>query len=268
LTYVSVATGFKSGGLSDGGRRHLPEELTNYELGLKSQLFGNALTLNLSAFMMDYEDMQVSAVERLPSGQQQLVTSNAASASIEGLEMEFAWRPTPNDVLSGFASFLRAEFDEFLTIDTTYFDQGNLDNTVNLSGRPLRHAPDFSFTGTYEHEFAMPWGGVLVPRISLHYETETIITAFNDVYPDLYRGAGAQDAYTQTDVSLRYAAPKGNWTVEAFVQNLEDEEVKTDIQNVGASSNGTPTSAPTNLGTWLAFYNPPRTYGLRMHIDF
>ncbi len=39
--------------------------------------------------------------------------------------------------------------------------------------------------------------------------------------------------------------------MEAFVLNVEDEEVKTDIQNVGASSNGTPTSAPTNLGTWL-----------------
>jgi iron complex outermembrane receptor protein len=268
LTYVSVATGFKSGGLSDGGRRHLPEELTNYEVGLKSQLFENALTLNLSAFLMDYQDMQVSAVERLPSGQQQLVTSNAASASIEGLEVEFAWRPSPNDVVSGFASFLNAEFDEFLTIDTTYFDQGNLGNTVNLSGRPLRHAPDFSFTGTYEHSFAMPWGGTLVPRLSLHYETDTIITAFNDVFPELYAGAGAQDEYTQTDVSLRYEAPKGNWTVEAFVQNLEDEEVKTDIQNVGASSNGTPSSAPTNLGTWLAFYNPPRTYGLRMHVNF
>ncbi len=268
LSYFSVATGFKSGGLSDGGRRHLPEELTNYEVGLKSEFFDKALTLNLSAFFMDYQDMQVSAVERLPSGQQQLVTSNAASASIKGLEAEFAWRPTSNDVLSGFASVLRAEFDEFQTIDTTFFDQGNLGNTVDLAGRPLRHAPDFSFTGTYEHKFTMPGGGALVPRLSLHYETETIITAFNDVYPGLYQGAGAQDAYTQTDLSLRYEAPKGNWTVEAFVQNLEDEEIKTDIQNVGSSSDGTPTSAPTNVGTFLAFYNPPRTYGLRMHVNF
>ena len=52
------------------------------------------------------------------------------------------------------------------------------------------------------------------------------------------------------------------------MQNIEDEEVKTDIQNVGASSNGTPTSSPTNLGTWLGFYNPPRTYGLRLHVNF
>jgi iron complex outermembrane recepter protein len=268
LGYASVSTGFKSGGLSDGGRRHLPEELTSYEVGFKTELLENALTLNVAAFMMDFEDMQVSAVERLPSGQQQLVTSNAASASIDGLEAEFSWRLTKNDVLSGFASYLQAEFEDFLTIDTTFFDAGNLGNTVNLSGRPLRHAPDFSFTGMYEHQFVMPGGGTLAPRISLHYETESTITAFNDIYPNLYQGAGAQDAYTQTDVSLRYDAPQGNWTVEAFVQNLEDEEVKTDIYNVGASNNGSPTSGPTSLGTWMGFYNPPRTYGLRLHVNF
>jgi iron complex outermembrane receptor protein len=267
MSYASVSTGFKSGGLSDGGRRHLPEELTNYELGLKSE-FGDSMLLNVAAFYMDYQDMQVSAVERLPSGQQQLVTSNAASSSIKGVEAEFTWRPTESDTLFGFASWLDAQYDEFLTIDTVYFDQGNLANTVDLAGEPLRHAPEFSVTGIYEHEFAMTSGASIVPRISFHYETDTTISAFNDVYPDLYRGAGGQDAYTKTDLSLRYEAPDRNWSIEAFVLNVEDEEVKTDIQNVGASSNGTPTSAPTNLGTWLGFYNPPRTWGMRLHVNF
>jgi iron complex outermembrane receptor protein len=267
MSYLSVSTGFKSGGLSDGGRRHLPEELTSYEVGFKSE-FGNSLTLNLAAFYMDYQDLQVSAVERLPSGQQQLVTSNAASASIKGLEAEFNWRLTEADTLAGFASALDAQYDEFRTIDTTYFDSANLGNTVDLGGRPLRHAPDFSVTGIYEHAFSLTSGARIVPRVTFHYETETTISAFNDVYPTLYRDAGVQDAYTKTDASLRYEAPQGKWAVEAFVQNLEDEAVKTDIQNVGASSNGTPTSGPTNLGTWLGFYNAPRTWGMRVHVDF
>lgn len=267
MTYLSVSTGFKSGGLSDGGRRHLPEELTNYELGFKSELLNNALTLNVAAFFMDYTDMQVSAVERLPGGQQQLVTSNAASASVKGVEAEVTWQITDNDSLMAFASFLDAKYDEFYTIDTTFFDQNNLSNTVNLSGEPLRHAPDFSVTGTYEHRFTAGSGHV-VPRVTFHYQTDTAISAFNDVYPSIYQDAGMQDAYTQTDVGVRYEAADDKWTVEAFVQNLEDEAIKTDIYNVGASSNGTPTTAPTNLGTWLGFYNPPRTYGVRFHVNF
>ena len=268
LTYASVSTGFKSGGLSDGGRRHRPEDLTNYEVGAKATFLGGALVLNGSAFYMDYNDMQVSAVERLPSGQQQLVTSNAAAATIKGVELEFAWRPTPNDRLSGFASWLNAEYDEFLTIDTTYFNAGNLGNTVDLAGQPLRHAPEFSLTAVYEHDFVLANGGRIVPRAQFHYESDTVISAFSKVYPNLYRGAGEQDAYTKTDLSLRYEAPERRWEVEVFVQNLENEAVKTDIQNIGASSNGTPTSAPTNLGTWVGFYNPPRTYGLRVGARF
>ncbi|MDP3745750.1 MAG: TonB-dependent receptor [Phenylobacterium sp.] len=268
MTYASVSTGFKSGGLSDGGRRHLPEELTSYEVGAKTVLLDGALTLNAAAFFMDYQDLQVSAVERLPSGQQQLVTSNAAAATIKGVELEFAWRPTENDRLSGFASILNAEYDEFLSIDTTYFDQGNLANTVDLAGQPLRHAPEFSATVIYEHDFDLASGGRIVPRIQFHYEGDTVISAFNNVYPSLYRGAGAQDAYTKTDLAVRYEAPDDRWQVEAFVQNIENEAVKTDIQNIGASSNGTPTSGPTNLGTWVGFYNPPRTWGVRLHARF
>lgn len=268
MLYVSGSTGFKSGGLSDGGRRHLPEELTNYEVGWKATYPDSRLSLNVAAFYMDYEDLQVSAVERLPSGQQQLVTSNAAAASIKGVEVEFGWYPTAYDSFTGFASWLDAEYDDFQTIDTTYFDGGNLDNTVNLAGQPLRHAPEFSLTGIYEHSFLLDNGGAVVPRITFHYETDTIISPFNDVYPDLYRDEGQQDAYTRTDLSLRYQSPKGNWTIEGFVLNLEDEDVKTDIAAVGNSSNGTPTSPPTNRGHLLAFYNPPRTVGVRVNVRF
>ncbi len=267
MTYASVSTGFKSGGLSDGGRRHLPETLTNYEVGFKASL-GRALTFNAAAFYMDYKDLQVSAVERLPSGQQQLVTSNAASATIKGFEGELNWAITEADTLSGFFSVLDAEYDEFLTIDTTFFDSANLGNTVDLGGRKLRHAPTFSATAIYEHAFEFGNGGRLVPRIQFHYETKSTLSPFNDVYPTLYRGAGEQKAFTKTDLSVRYEGADGNWTLEAFVQNLEDKAIKTDIQNIGASSNGTPTTAPTNLGNWVAFYNPPRTYGARLSYRF
>jgi iron complex outermembrane recepter protein len=268
MLYLSGATGFKSGGLSDGGRRHLPEELTSYELGWKTALAEGALGVNVAAFFMDYEDLQVSAVERLPSGQQQLVTSNAAAASIKGVEVELGWRPSQRDSLTGFASWLDAQYDDFETIDTTYFDAGNLANTVNLAGQPLRHAPEFSVTGIYEHTFALSNGGSLVPRVTFHYESETIISPFNDVYPDLYRDEGAQDAYTKTDVALRYQSAKRNFTVEGFVLNVEDEEIKTDIVAVGNSSNGTPAAPPTSRGFLLGFYNPPRTWGVRLNVNF
>jgi outer membrane receptor protein involved in Fe transport len=75
-----------------------------------------------------------------------------------------------------------------------------------------------------------------------------------------------QEAYTKTDVALRYA--KGDWSVEGFVLNVEDEDVNTDIVAAGNSSNGTPTSPPTSRGHLLGFYNPPRTWGVRLNVNF
>ena len=55
----------------------------------------------------------------------------------------------------------------------------------------------------------MPGGGALSRGSASTTRPRRDLTAFNDVYPTLYNGAGAQDAYTQTDVSLRYDVAEG-----------------------------------------------------------
>ncbi|WP_171160849.1 TonB-dependent receptor [Usitatibacter palustris] len=259
LGYATYSEGFKSGGLSDGGRRHKPEYLTNYEVGLKTELWNRSLSLNLAAFYMKYDDMQVSAVERLPSGQQQLVTSNAAKSTISGIEAEFSWLITPRDRLVGNVAWLDAKFDDFLTCDSALVDCGNPANFVNLAGSKLRHAPKFSATAMYEHEFVLNGGGRIIPRLQVHYQTESFLSEFNTTPPSSvvagsFEGARRQDAYTTLDLSLRYQSPKAQWILEAFVLNATDEAVKTDAAFVNS--------------TWVAFYNNPRTYGARLSYRF
>lgn len=260
LTYFTISEGFKSGGLSDGGRRHKPEYLTNYEVGFKSEAFNRRMAFNVAAFYMKYDDMQVSAVERLPSGQQQLVTSNAASATIKGIEAELSWLITPVDRLVGNASFLEAKFDDFLTCDSAMTDCGNPVNFVNLSGANLRHAPKFSITAAYEHEFRWQ-GGAIVPRAQVHYQAKSYLSEFNttpgpSVVPGSFEGARVQDAYTTLDLSLRYQSPRNTWLAEVFVLNATDKAVKTDAFWVADTS------------SWLAFYNAPRTVGARLSYRF
>jgi iron complex outermembrane recepter protein len=259
LGYATISEGFKSGGLSDGGRRHKPEYLTNYEIGAKSEFFNRALALNVAAFYMKYKDMQVSAVERLPSGQQQLVTSNAAKSTIKGLEAELSWLITPNDRLTGNMSFLNAKFDDFLTCDSALVDCGNPVNFVNLAGQNLRHAPRFSFTAVYEHEFAVRGGGRVVPRAQVHYQAKSYLSEFNttpgpSVVAGSFEGARAQESYSTYDLSVRYQSPKNSWIVEGFVMNVGDKAIKTDAYFAN--------------NVWFAFYNAPRTYGARVSYRF
>jgi iron complex outermembrane receptor protein len=48
MAYASVSTGYKSGGLQDGGLHYGPETLTNYEVGTKNTLFDGAVHFNNS----------------------------------------------------------------------------------------------------------------------------------------------------------------------------------------------------------------------------
>lgn len=263
MTYATVSTGFKSGGLSDGGRRHKPEFLTNLELGAKAEFFNRALAVNLAGFAMKYKDMQVSSIEYTGTGtarQQQLVTSNAARANINGLEAEWSWRVTPAARLSGHASVLDAKYDDFLTCDSALLDCAVAANAQNLSGQQMPHAPKFSTTVAFEHDFAAA-GGKFTPRVQLHHQSRTKLSPFGEMDSRYAANARAtpdarlQAAYTTADLSLRYEEGKGRWFVEAFVVNVGDEKVKTDASWVTGS-------------TWTSFYNPPRSFGLRTQVRF
>ena len=261
LTYATLSSGFKSGGLSDGGRRHLPEKLTNLEFGAKSEFFDRSLALNLAAFWMKYKDMQVSSIEYTGTGQQQLVTSNAAKSTIRGIEAEWSWRLSKTDRFSGNLSLLDAQYDDFVTCDSALLDCADAANVVNLKGTALPHAPKFSTTVAYEHDFVTGAGGKWTPRVQLHHQTETLIGQFGEIGANAPAAARAnpdarkQKGYSTVDLSLRYEEPRGRWYTEAFVVNAGDTEVKTDASWLTGS-------------TWASFYRPPRTMGLRANLRF
>src|SRR5690606_30076771 len=67
-TYATISRGYKGGGIQtniqlaeEGAREDFDEEIVwNYEIGVKSELFGRRLRLNAAAFYMDWQDMQVN----------------------------------------------------------------------------------------------------------------------------------------------------------------------------------------------------------------
>jgi iron complex outermembrane receptor protein len=77
---------------------------------------------------------------------------------------------------------------------------------------------------------------------------------------DFNRPSDRQEAYTRTDLSLRYESGNG-WLIEAFVQNLEDEAVKNNVDLRGNQPGaGGVAGFP---GVARAFLDAPRTYGVR-----
>ena len=252
LFYASVSTGYKSGGLQDGGKTYGAETLTNYELGSKHTLMGGTVKINNALFYENFKDFQFSAPVTNPDGTRGLATSNAAGAKIVGFESEIAAKLSKDDKVQVAISYTpKAELGHLIGGTNDYAlpvcKVPGISNCLDVTGFTMPHAPKFTAQVQYQHTLHLG-DATLTPRISVHYENASWLSVFN-------LGEGDQQkAHSRSDLGLRYASSKNNWYFDAFVRNVTDEKIKTSAGNSG--------------GAWVAQYLAPRTVGINVGIDF
>lgn len=268
LLYASVGTGFRGGGLEASGnapqyRQYQPETVTNYEAGIRSSLMGGRLYLSGTVFNMDYKDLQVSSIVLNPlTNQVSAVTTNAATARLRGVELEATFKPGRADRISGFLTYLDAKIRSFPTASDNLNSAsgnynaltgifGNLPLPTNLlrdvSGNELPNAPKWGARASYAHIFDLGGSGSLTPSVDFYYQSRT--------YSDIQNYAQSRRAaYTKTDLNLRYETDGGQLSITAFVNNLEDKRVPNNLVTVWSST--------------TVNYDPPRTYGVRLGMQF
>jgi iron complex outermembrane receptor protein len=262
LVYGKVSTGFKGGGFDAIGT-YKPETNTAYEAGWKQTFGDRGSTFNLSAFYYDYKDLQVSVLLDTTKGGQ---TFNAGKATIYGAEASADFALTDNDTFRASVNYLHARYDELLaqfnvyTVPGTGPDingVGDLDPTTpeieqpNFKGNTPAFSPEYILTLDYSHVFDLGGVGSLTARANTMYKDSYFTDFFN--YKD-----SEQEGYWQTDVSLEYAPQQGHWSILAFAKNLEDERPLTYGSFVSAG--------PDDIYNWQ--FGTPRTYGVRISIDF
>ncbi|MDG2529022.1 TonB-dependent receptor [Caulobacter endophyticus] len=270
MLYANVATGYKAGGYYDGiaDNVYAPEKITSYEAGVKNRFLDNRLQVNATAFLYDYRDFQVSALGTI-GGQDATVTLNADKAKIYGLEFETNLALTEHDRIDATLGWLHAEYTDFVLPRGDSFSNNNANATVaacytanyaaaaprstDFSGCRMARTPEWTFNLGYQHIWELSFGGALTGRIQTHYETSKNLE---------YHGfaENKEGAFTKTDVSLTYASPDDRWTLQGYVRNLEDDDVRT-----ASAPNSTTGLATNGAGE---FYAPPRTYGLRLGVTF
>ncbi|MED5621075.1 TonB-dependent receptor [Ideonella sp. BN130291] len=251
MVYASVSSGYKSGGLQDGGVPYGSETLTNYEVGTKNTFLGGRVRFNNALYYEKFKGFQFSAPVTNPDGTHSLATSNAEGAKVYGFESELAAKLTDNDRVQASFAYTHTELGHLIGGSNDYrlptCTVPGISTCLDVTGNQLPHAPKFAAQVMYEHTFQLGNGDTLAPRISVHYETASWLSVFNMGDPD------RQKAYSRTDLGLRYASSK-DWWVDLFVRNAENGKVKTSAQNA--------------FGPWQAQYLPPRTYGLNAGVSF
>lgn len=255
MWYASVSTGYKSGGLQDGGRTYAPETLTNYELGTKHTLMDGAVKISNALFYENFKDYQFSAPVTNPDGSRTLATTSAEGAKITGFETEIAAKLTKDDKIQVSLAYTpKAKLGKLLAgsndyvIPTCVADK-TVSNCVDVTGVTMAHTPKIQMQIQYQHTIQLG-NATLTPRISVHYESESNLSVFSDYFgaPD------KQGAYSRTDLGLRYEGDK--FYMDFFVRNVGNGNVKTSAQNGNTG------------GIWVAQYLPPRTFGVNAGFNF
>lgn len=153
MTFLSAAEGFKAGGFNSLGADTVnnkletfdPENVRNYELGLKSTWLDNQLMLNLSAYHFTYDDMQLLKLTG-PAGFIPTYNIGNADAEGDGYEMEFRWRMNDNFTVHANYSGIDTEYTAY---DYTQFPGETAAD--DITGKEMSNMPDkynIGFTAT------------------------------------------------------------------------------------------------------------------------
>lgn len=214
-----------------------PENVRSFEGGIKSDLFDNRLRINLGYFYQKYDDIQRLVQFAVPGESPEQQLFNAASATIQGLELEASALPLPGLRLDANVGYLNARYDSF----------------NNLTGLPPGTDPtDLKFDrvpewtvylgATYDHEFDSD------SRLSLHAAYSWRSHVYTDV---LNTPVLEQDSYGLLNASVNYEF--GRFSIGAFGRNILDKEYA-EIKSAGLGYN--------------AFGGSPRYYGVNLGVRF
>jgi len=184
-----------------------PEYVSNFEFGMKSTLADGRVRLNMAAFLMDYEDMQVNAASN------EVATSstkeNLGDATIWGVEMEMKALLTDRFTLGINYGMLNDEIDSL---------KGTLvSNTVTITeDNDLPNTPDYTLSVMAQYDIPMQSGASLSLRAD--YVTK------DDYYsrPENIR-ENLIDNYENLNLLATYTSADERWRVSGGIRNATDE---------------------------------------------
>ena len=146
MLYAKTSSGFRAGGTnqrSNPALPYAPETVTDYEIGAKSEWFEQRLRANLAVYHSNYKDIQrtISVIE---SGSLVTEVQNAASAKINGAELEVTARPFRSLRLSAFSAYTDPKYNSYNGFNAVGM-------AVNLSGNSFPNVSRWQagVSGTY-----------------------------------------------------------------------------------------------------------------------
>jgi iron complex outermembrane receptor protein len=244
--YLRVATGFRPGGpnvLPPGApapATYDSDELTNYELGLRTGNASGSLSFDVAAFFLDWEEIQLIQVVNGFG-----INANGGTAESKGLEFSAAARSGGLTL-----TFSGAYTDAELTEDTDPLVGG-------FDGDQLPFVPEWALALGGDYEWSAFGDATAYVGGLVAYTGDRLADFGNRVDPlDPTSARREADAYTTLD--LRTGVIWDNWSLELYGKNVTNEDGITDIIAPGIYPNGAGAVSIIR----------PRTIGLALGVRF
>jgi outer membrane receptor protein involved in Fe transport len=245
--YLRVATGFRPGGPNvlppgaDAPPAYDSDELTNYEVGIKTGNADGSFSLDVAAFFLDWKDIQLFQVIN-DFG----VNGNGGTAESQGIE--FTATARTEDGLS--FSLVGAYTDAQLTEDTD-------PNVGGFDGDPLPFVPEWTLGISGDYEWSVFGDATAYVGAQVAYTGERPASFADRVdLTDPTSALRELDSYTTVD--LRAGLLRDRWSLELYAKNLGDEDGITSFESPGTLPNG---------AAGLAVIRP-RTVGMSLGVRF
>lgn len=282
LVYATYSDGFRPGGFNRRPCRvpsaicptnadfvrlgtYVPDKVQNYEIGGKFSLLDRRLQLNLAAYQIDWNNVQITVFDQNISNQ--TFTTNLIDARIRGIEGDLTWRATPEITLNSAFSYNDSELTKYRKNTTV----------LRPLGGPLALSPKFQFNARLHWEKELSSGLIPFAQIGFHHVGKSISDVIDNVdiryqsfnptlgyaasTPVLYNGVlvrpgdviapipAAQQLASYNTVAASFGVSKDEWRIEVFGDNLTDE--RPELYKSG------------NDGELRTTTSRPRTIGLR-----
>lgn len=264
-TYASFTHGYKAGGFNldstaaSGGAdpSFLSEEVDAYEIGLKSKLLDNRLTLNLAGFIQNFDNFQV-----LEFTGAQFTTFNVPKANSSGIEIEAVARPTDGLTVNAALTLLDASYPDDCSEGGSNNVAANVPiNVTSLCGNSLTNAPDAVGILGANYEGRLTDNLNYFLNASMRYEsdrrTSTQAVVLATQAPNPY---DIQPSNTKINARIGLTDADDSYAFELWATNLTNERTR------GVTFNTVFRAG--NVTSRSAFIQEPRMFGATVRKNF
>lgn len=216
MLFGTVSTGYKSGGFDSGtgsvlgnNRVFQPEETTNYEVGVKSELFSRKLLVNATAFRMDISNYQLRSYNGVAFS-----VRNAGSIRQQGVEFEVTGHLTPDLTLGVSGTRLFSKFTDFRNAPNL----PGFGGIQNLTGTRVSFSPDWQGVASADYRRDIGHNLAVGLNTRLSFVSDIDVGSAGDHNPQ-----GIQPGYALLGARLSLYGRDDRWEVALSGENLTEK---------------------------------------------